>query len=588
MKREIVKFTVSLFSCLQTPHFFFIPIMNLSQVKFFDRDHSLILLVSLVLILPIMILGIPDNFDVMEHMRFAVTYSDALRDGNILAVWSEKDNFGFGGAGVRLYPPLTYILFSIIHLITGSWHLSLSILLFIGMLIGCLGVYRFTKEFYPNGYPLLAAFVYAVIPYHLFQIYQLFLLAEFMAAAFTPFVFYYGTKLVKFGGIKNSLLFALFFSLVILSYIPSTIILSIALIIFLAIQLRKENLFRTFIHVGVSAILSLTSTSFYWLKVVTEVKWVKHDDVEYYNTGLYTYSAYLFPIILDPPDFYQMKVLWMFDVIVALMLIIFLFLAGYHLVKRKTDSLLTSIIATAGLSLFLTTILSGPIWNNIEFLQKLQFPWRWLSIAMVMLSLLTAAFVQTLKERTEKIGRILLYPMIGIIFVTSLFVVSQILIPFAPLAPSEFNREVDELGSTIGCKCWWPTWTANELNITEEKIIADGRELKITNWENTDRQFTVGDGSSENARIALFYYPYWKAYVNGNKVKPASADDGTLLISLPPNKSDVVVKFVEPTFLRVAKIISLLTWIGLVIAFIAFRKASPSAHHSSIAAKIRT
>ncbi|MBX3290477.1 MAG: hypothetical protein KF855_14270 [Acidobacteria bacterium] len=538
------------------------------------RDIAIILLFSAVLVSPIALFGIPDNFDVMEHMRFAVTYSDSLSRGDVLAVWSDKDNFGFGGAGVRLYPPLTYILFSFIHLFISGWHLPLSILLFIGMAIGCLGVYKFTDEFYPNGYPLLAALVYALVPYHLFQIFQLFLLAEFMAAAFTPFVFYYGTKIVRDGGIKNSLLFSLFFSLVVLSHIPSTIILSIALALFLAIQIRKETFFRTALYTIVSAILTLTATAFYWLKVITEVKWVKHDAVDYHNSGLYTYSSYLFPIFLDPPDFYQMKVLWMFDVNIALMLVTFLFLASYLLVKRKADALLASILATACLSLFLTTFLSSPIWNNIEFLQKLQFPWRWLSIAMIMTAILSAAFVETLKEQKAAIGRPLIYSLVTLVFVTATFVTSQIIIPMAPLSPAEFDRQVDELGATIGCKCWWPVWAEGEALGTKEKVLISDRNVEVEIWESPDRRFNIAAGQAGNARIATFYYPYWRGEVNGSAVEVSAADDGTILIPVPSEQAEVRLFFDEPMFLITSKYISLATWLLLIIALLATSRRS--------------
>lgn len=511
-----------------------------------------------------MLFGIPDNYDVMEHMRFAVTYSDSLSNGDMLAVWSGKDNLGFGGAGVRLYPPLTYILLSVIHLFAGSWHLSLSILLLIGMLIGCLGVYRFTSEYFPNGYPLLASFVYAVIPYHLFQIYQVFLLAEFMAAAFTPFVFYYGTRLVRDGGIKNALLCSTFFSLVILSHIPSSIILSISLTIFLALQLRRDNLLRTAFYALISAVIALGATAFYWVKVITEVKWVKHDGVEYYNSGLYTYSAYLFPIILDPPSFYKLKLLWLFDIMIAISIIAFLFVTTYLLLRGRTNRLKASILLTAVVAITMTTVVSAPIWNNIEFLQKLQFPWRWLSVFTVMLSFLVSVFVETVKEQTGKISRALLYPTIAIVFVSSIFIITQILIPMAPLSPADFDREVNGLGATTGCKCWWPAWVKNEALNSTENVTSEGRNVSVEKWADTDKKFRIGEGTAPAARIAVFFYPYWKAEVNGKRVQIEGNGDGTINIPLPQETADVRIFFEEPDFLARSQTISLFVWAGLL------------------------
>ncbi|MBX3243902.1 MAG: hypothetical protein KF685_05550 [Acidobacteria bacterium] len=545
------------------------------------RDIAIILFFSAILMSPIALFGIPDNYDVMEHMRFAVTYSDALQNGDFPALWSEKDNFGYGGAGVRLYPPLTYILFSLIHVFASSWHLSLSILLFIGMSIGCLGVYRFCDEYYPNGFPLLAAFIYGIIPYHLFQIYQLFLLAEFMAAAFTPFVFYYGTRLVREGGIRNSLLFSLFFSLVVLSHIPSTIILSIALTVFLAIQIRKETFFRTALYTIVSATVTLTGTSYYWIKVITEVKWVKHDSVDYYNSGLYTYSSYLFPIFLDPPDFFEIKQLWMFDVIALMTITLTLLLGLFLFLKRNSDRLQTAVLSTTALSVFMTTTLSSPIWNNIEFLQKLQFPWRWHSIAMVMTAFMVGAFLEVLRSQTDVLSRTLRYAILIVTLPVTLFILTQIIIPMAAVSPEEFDRQVNDLGSTVGCKCWWPAWAETIGSETENRVSISDRNIEVKTWEGSDRKFTVTAGTTGNARIATFYYPYWKGEVNGSSVEVSAATDGTILIPVPSERSEVRLFFEEPTFLKVAKYIALATWLLLIIALLATTK-STSKHYQQV------
>lgn len=527
------------------------------------------------MVLPIALFGIPDNYDVMEHMRFAVTYSDALQNGDFPALWSEKDNFGYGGAGVRLYPPFTYFLFSFIHLFTSSWHLSLTIVLLTAMFIGCLGVYSFTREYYRKGSPLLAAFIYGIIPYHLFQIYQLFLLAEFVAAGLTPFVFYYGTRLIKEGGVRNSVLFSIFFSLVVLTHIPSTIILSVSLAVFFLIQLRKETILRTAIYTSVSAVLTLLSTAFYWLKVVTEVKWVKHDAVDYYNSGLYTYSSYLFPIFLDPPDFFEIKQLWMFDIITGITLVVSILLGLYLVRKKASDLLIRAMLATLALSLFMATSLSAPIWNNIEFLQKLQFPWRWLSVAMVMCSFLCGPFIECLKKNEAPVSRAMSYLILAVSLPIAIFILTQIIIPMAAVSPAEFDRQVNGLGSTVGCKCWWPVWAEPKQLRSTDKVSAEGRNIEAVRSARTETSFTAESGDPVNVRIATFYYPYWTAEVNGSMAEVFSSEEGTILIPIPSERSDVRLFFKEPLFLRAAGYVSITIWLLLIITFLAITKRTP-------------
>lgn len=543
--------------------------LSFSQNKMPMRDIFLILAFSVAIVLPIGLLGIPDNYDVMEHMRFAVSYSDSLENGQVLPVWSDLDNHGFGGAGVRLYPPLTYIILATIKSVGFTWHTTVTLTLMLGMFFGCLGVYRFVKEFYPSGYPLIAAFIYGVIPYHLFQIFQLFLFAEFMAAAFTPFVFLYGLRTFKYGRLGNALLFALFFSLVLLTHIPSTIILSIALAIFLASQLNKEINLKSIGFIALSGIISLTLTCFYWLKVVTEVSWIKHDTKEFYNSGLYTYSVYLFPISLSPPSFYQIKSLWLFDIIIALTLILFFFLATVAITKRKQlDRLSVSLFITAAVAIFLTTLPSKPVWDAITFLQKLQFPWRWLSISAFILSVLTAVIIAAYRSDVNKPSRVMIYSTFALATILGLFIISQIVIPSAPMPPVRFDQEVNSLTNTLGCNCWWPADASSSAFENKERVTINGRNVIVNDWIDSVRTFTVQHGEPTTARIATFYYPYWKATVNGAEVPIEKADDGSILIPLTAEKADVILRFEEPTFLIAAKYISLTAWVALLLTFI--------------------
>lgn len=533
------------------------------------RDLLLILVFSIAIVLPIGLLGIPDNYDVMEHMRFAVSYSDALANKNILAVWSDLDNHGFGGAGVRLYPPLTYIVMALIKSAGITWHTTVTITLMIGMFIGCLGVYRFVREFYPAGFPLLSAFIYGVIPYHLFQIYQLFLFAEFMAAAFTPFVFLYGLRTFRYGRLSDSLIFALFFSLVLLTHIPSTIILCIALTVFLGTQITKEFGARNFSLLVLSAVISLAATSFYWLKVVTEVTWIKHDSSEFYDRGLYTYSVYLFPISLSPPSFYQIKALWLFDIIIALTLILFFFLAAVAVVKRKhLDRLSVSLFITSALAIFLTTLPSKPVWDGITFLQKLQFPWRWLSISAFILSVLVAVLINVYRTQKEKPGRPLVYASLAISTLIGLFIISQIVIPSAPMPAEKFDHEVNILPDSLGCNCWWPAEASAHAFENKELVTISGRDVVVTDWDGSHRSFSVAAGEAANARIATFYYPYWKATVNGEPVSVTKDEHGAMIIPLNARKSEVTIYFEEPLMLVIARYVSLVSWIGLVVLIV--------------------
>src|SRR4051812_16009553 len=81
----------------------------------------IIFLICVVTIgLPVFIAGFPDGSDEITHLRFALAYRDAFSTGNILPAWM-MDNFGFGGVGVRFYPPFVYLTTACLEVILGSW-----------------------------------------------------------------------------------------------------------------------------------------------------------------------------------------------------------------------------------------------------------------------------------------------------------------------------------------------------------------------------------------------------------------------------------------------------------------------------------
>ncbi|HEX3101300.1 MAG TPA: hypothetical protein VHQ01_05895, partial [Pyrinomonadaceae bacterium] len=81
---------------------------------------TVIILVVSAVILPMAFMGVPDGFDLMQHMRFAAAYKDAILSGELIPRWPAKDNFGFGDIGIRYYPPLAYYVLGAVRIISGS------------------------------------------------------------------------------------------------------------------------------------------------------------------------------------------------------------------------------------------------------------------------------------------------------------------------------------------------------------------------------------------------------------------------------------------------------------------------------------
>ncbi len=147
---------------------------------------AIIFAVVAAVILPMALMGIPDGFDLMEHMRFAAVYHDSILNGSLTPVWAANDNFGFGSIGLRYYPPLAYYVMGLTKMITGSWYDSFWLTSFGWTFLGGIGVYFWVREWTENMQATIAAIFYTLVPYHTFQIYQAVLYAEFAAMAYCP------------------------------------------------------------------------------------------------------------------------------------------------------------------------------------------------------------------------------------------------------------------------------------------------------------------------------------------------------------------------------------------------------------------
>ncbi len=539
-----------------------------------DRAAILLLLVfSAALVAPAAYFGIPDNYDLGQHLRFAQTWNQTLSEGSIFAAWGAVDNAGLGSPGVRFYPPANHMLMGLLQIATGSWYDTLWITMLIWMFIGSIGVYKLASEWLTPETAFCSSLLYGIVPYHLLQVFQAFLLAEFAAAAILPFCFLYAHRLINAGGTKNILLFAFSYAGLILAHIPSTIIGSLSLGVFVLCFLSKRNFLRSFAGFATSGVTALALTAFYWVRMASELAWVKHNTSEYYSAGFYNYSTYLFPMIISAGDDYVPRFLWLMDICILLTIFLFIPAIIVALIRRKggVPRFLIAFLSTGFFTVFMMSVLSTAIWDNVSLIQKLQFAFRWLSATSVIAAIVFPAAVACLIANRKTITRPFAYGLALVITMIIVVDMSQIVIPSAPVPRERIQEIVDTLNEKAGCECWWPIWAKPGAMKEAEPVVAGTREVKIESWEAGDRRFTIETGESTSARIATFYYPYWKAEINGQEIAPNLADDGAMTIPLSAERSDVRLYFAEPAKVTVSRYLSASALAVWLLAFTAIR-----------------
>ncbi len=536
---------------------------------------AVILAVVSAAMLPMAFMGIPDGFDLTQHMRFAATYHNAILSGHITPGWAANDNFGFGSIGIRYYPPLAYYVLALTRIITGSWYSGFWITSLGWMLLGSAGMYLWVREWTTTGRATVAAVVYVIAPYHTFQIYQAVLYAEFAAAGILPFCFLFLSRMFRRSRWVDVVLFSISFSALILTHIPSTIIASLCMAVYGLLILDWTRFKGVAVKVSAALILSFLATSFHIVKAVSEMGWVLHNSPQYFASGYYDYKRYLFPIFSSSTSTqYVEKMLWHIDLLVILSIALFLPLAVAYVLNRQRKEALgmdgkihRSVLLTGVFSIFMLSVASTKIWESASLLQKIQFPWRWLIVVTlfgsVAFAVVTTWLICTFGKRAG-------YPLLLFVLVISLFDITQSIIPSVPLSRSVFEQKVVDMYNEEGCDCWWPIWAKRDAFSQPERLFAGLRNPVIEEWSNESRNFMVPPGEPDKVRVATFFHPHWRATVNGEPVPVESDINGAILIPLPETAANVHLTFEEPPFLSVWKILSLITWLSFAVSLAGF------------------
>src|SRR5690349_17706615 len=150
---------------------------------------GLVVAISLLAIVPILIFGVTSNRDLTNHFRFTLPFYDAIAGGNFYPGWLAESNGGYGDPSFRFYPPALYYVLSLFRFVIGDWYVATLVTFALVSVVAGLGMYFWARSILPASQATWVGLLYALAPYHLNQLYQATMLAEWAGSAVLPFVF---------------------------------------------------------------------------------------------------------------------------------------------------------------------------------------------------------------------------------------------------------------------------------------------------------------------------------------------------------------------------------------------------------------
>src|SRR3990167_2117544 len=349
----------------------------------------ILLFISIIPLLDLLHPGLPKGHDTPDHVARIANFYLSLSEGNLIPRWAGNLNWGYGHPILMFLYPLPSYIASIFHFLGFSLIDSIKLVFAASYVLSGLTMFLWVKNFLGEKEGLVASVLYLFAPYRFVDMYVRGAIGEHVAFIFPPLILYFlyklsenrneildkKTFLLTLGGALSLGGFILSHNAISLLFAP--FILFYAL--FLVWQNKKyKNPATSFITMFA---LGGAVSAFFWFPAFFEGKYTLRDIV---TAGTYA-SSFVNPVslIYSPWNFGGTG---QFSVQIGLLNILAVLSLPLVLKKLKERRLLIFYVFAFSyflISVFFMLAISNPLYNILTTLQKLQFPWRFLSVLII-------------------------------------------------------------------------------------------------------------------------------------------------------------------------------------------------------------
>ncbi len=502
-----------------------------------------------------------------------------FKDRQIPCRWVPDLGGLYGYPIFNYYAPLPYYLGEVAYLLTHQLTVAAKTIFAISFLGAYIFMFLFASKLWGKRGGSISAIFYSFAPYHAMDFYIRGAMGEMWALMLFPAVLWAVVKLEEKPSISNLLLFALSFAALITSHnLSAMIFLPIIVIWIIFLFLKRKN--RRFVWFAFgSAVVALLLSAFYLLPAIFEKNLVH---LETTVEGYFSYTEHfkgfkkLFlerswgygSSIREVPggekDGLSYQIGWVH-------LVGWLLAVVGAKVLWKSNKWISLIIIFCSLATLLSVFMVNPrsqfIWQAIDPLKYLQFPWRFLLLIIFFVSFLSGSiFVINFRKQN----------LLWIVLVTAVVVLN-----FSYFKPEKFIQTSDS--ELLRGDSWdkvikrsifdyLPIYAKEppaELAKTRYQILTgDSRVydfLEGTNWivfKTETRSHTI-------IRLSQYYFPDWKVFVDGNEQKVEYKNNSLGLMTFILGKGDHTV-WARLYDTPIRSIANVLTLAGLVISVLLF------------------
>lgn len=475
------------------------------------------------------------------HVTRLVELENAIADGQTPPRWSENLGYGYGLPQFSFYGNLFYfeaLIFRTMGL-SPLWSIKLAVIAQVLVSFGA--IYALGSLLANRWIGLLMGIAGIYAPYRLVDMYVRGAFGELSGMTFFSLTLLAVVYWAKKPTLRSAILIGISGSGIILSHNLIALISAPFVMLWILFWAIRERLLQSHLfNLFIAAVLAVGLSAFYAIPALLEKSFTQVDKL---TAGFSNYNHHFLYI----RQFWQSTwgyggSIWGIDDNVSfelgkLQIILVLLIMGYcglfWLMRKKHKNF--SVIVMAGflllLSLFMAILKSKPVWDAIPLLSYVQFPWRFLSISIILLPIPLIGLARIFPDRWQP------FLMTGLSVV---LVATQ----FNHAKPEEFLINETDLYYVDSKKI-----KTHMSGIIPDFLPIDARPDMLPSFDSIEKFSFYPDGNYEievdrshefliasnnmpfeSLTIHIFDFPGWTIYFDGAKVAHTTTKEGLIQV----------------------------------------------------------
>lgn len=554
------------------------------------RSYKFWIFLTLIFTIPTFFELLRPGFFFMQDDLQAMRVHQMLRcfqDFQIPCRWVPDMGYQYGYPQFLYYPPSVYYLGALLHLLGIQIIDSVKILFILGYIFSTLAMFIFLKAFFDGEAKekkfvsttlpaFFGAMLYTYIPYKALEVYVRGALNEFWSLVFFPLIFWTIYQLINKKKLKYIIFLALSAASLMLTHNLMTLIFTPLAVFWCLALLTLKKSWEVFPKIFLGGVLGIGLAAFFTLPVIFEARYAHLETLVggYFDYRQHFVSLYRLFVSNNfgygSSGFGQDNNLTLSTGQIQWVVALLGFLLSFVFFKKQRNiAILIILFSVVELGvLFLIHQKSSFIWEKLPILAYLQFPWRFLTNSIFLLSFLGSATAFLISQINTNLAKIFVVFVLAGIFILH-FQFFQPKEWFGISDKDKFSGPFWEKQLTISIFDYLPIYAKLPPNKKAPDLpeILDGRAEFITYKKGSNYQ--KGDIEvKENAtiRLPLFDFPGMEVSVDRKKVKFWHDDCrkqeycfGLITFNIEKGRHEIEAKLFDTPVRSISNIISLVS-----------------------------